>query len=446
MQKNKHDLKFFLNFLKNHWLFVLIFITAIVLHILVFKELGYKYNLDSDDLSYVEAGITLYETGKLTMHGVLSAQIMPGMAFIIALFCLIFGTGSLLWLSLKIFWIVMGLTSMIYLYQTIRLYYKSVFAAIPCIFFLSLDYVWMNNIILTETPFILSFLILIYHSLKFARDKSNKEYIKIILWYIISLFIRPNIALFPIFLLMFLLLKKFDWKYLLKKALIAGIVVLITLLPWTYRNYKLFDSFIPLTYGAGNPLLLGTYQGYNCPSDKDLDYKKNVDEKLSSEMYNYLYNDPKEKSYLKKYYSLEYDGLKAKYRMHEWWKKDKISMLKSYFFYKPKELIYSSFYWQEVLNISANTNLLFRKIEIILFSLSTLIIFIKRKYLKEFIFLMTFYFSQIALYAYTFAFSRYAISLFFLRYIIIGFGISTISEIIKKRGAKNESINDNSRI
>ena len=42
MQKNKHDLKFFLNFLKNHWLFVLIFITAIILHILVFKELGYN--------------------------------------------------------------------------------------------------------------------------------------------------------------------------------------------------------------------------------------------------------------------------------------------------------------------------------------------------------------------------------------------------------------------
>lgn len=45
---------------------------------------------------------------------------------------------------------------------------------------------------------------------------------------------------------------------------------------------------------------------------------------------------------------------------------------------------------------------------------------------------MMVYLSQIALYAYTFAFSRYAISLFFLRYIVLGIGLSVIYETIKE--------------
>ena len=420
-------------FFKTNWLISIIMILAIILNILVFKELGYKYTLNSDDASYINAGITLLKTGTLTMHGVLSAQIMPGMTFIIAFFAFIFGTGSKLIFALKIFWILMGLITIIYLYKTIKLYTNNVIAAIPCIFFLSVDYIWMNNIILTETPFILSFVLLIYYSLKYSIEKNNKYYYLIIIWYIICLFIRPNIALYPIFLVIFLLIKKFKFKDLMKKCLIAGTILICILTPWIYRNYKLFNKFIPLTYGTGNPLLLGTYEGVGYPSDKELDYKKNVDDKMSKEMKLYLKGEPKDKLYLKKYYSLEYDGLKAKYRMQKWWEKDKISMLKSYLIYKPKELIYSSFYWKEVLGVSSNTTLLFRKIEIILFALSSLVIIIKRKYIKEWLFLILVYLSQIALYSYASAFSGYAISLFFIRYIIIGLGLYTLYFQIENR-------------
>ena len=122
---------------------------------------------------------------------------------------------------------------------------------------------------------------------------------------------------------------------------------------------------------------------------------------MSKEMKLYLNGDPQEKLYLKKYYELEYDGMKAKYRMTEWWKNDKLSMIKSYVFHKPKELIYSSFYWDEVLGINSAVLLNFRKIEIILFGIASLFIVFKRKFIKEWCFLMAIYLSQIALYAYT---------------------------------------------
>ena len=55
---------------------------------------------------------------------------------------------------------------------------------------------------------------------------------------------------------------------------------------------------------------------------------------------------------------------------------------------------------------------------------------------------MLVYGSQIALYSYTFAFGRYAISMFYLRYIVIGIGLDILYEKIKLWRGKNESISN----
>lgn len=428
---------------KDNWPLYIIIIISIVLHILVTKELGFEYTLSSDDLSYVNSGITFAETGKVTMHGVISAQIMPGMTFLIALLVLIFGKGIMLWISLKVLWTLFGILTILFVYKSIRLYANKYVSAIPCLFFLSLNYMWMDNLILSETPFIFLFSLLIYLTLKISIKPSIKNYVFIVITYIAAVFIRPNIGIYPIFLFLFLILKKYDFKLLIKQCVIAGIILLICLTPWTYRNYKIYNKFIPLTFGIGNPLLLGTYQGIGYPTDESLDYVENLDSKMSEKMKQYL-DDSRPRDQYTVYYSLEYDKLKAEYRMQEWWKLDKKSMILSYCFYKPKIMVYSLFYWKEVLNVSANTLIQFLKIELIIFIISILLVLINKKYFKELLFLIMVYGSQIALYSYTFAFDRYAISLFFIRYIIIGLGLASLYEIIKKKRGKNENINDNS--
>lgn len=428
----------------NNWLIVIIMIISLVLHILAIKQLGFNYTLNSDDASYVKSGIVFLQTGEITMHGVISAQIMPGMTFLIAFMALIFGTGTKLMISLKVLWMIMGISTICVVYKTIKLYTNKYISALSCLFFLAIDYVWMDNLILTETPFILLFALLIYHTLKLSQNTNRKDYILIIIYYIMAVFIRPNIGIFPIFLFIFLLLKKYDFKLLMKQCLIAGAILLLCLIPWTYRNYKVFGKFIPLTYGTGNPLLLGTYQGVGYPLDEELDYVKNVDEKIPDKMKYYLENT-NEKEYMTRYYLLEYDGMKAKYRMHEWWNKDKISMLKSYLYYKPKELFNNYFYWDTILGIKPMVLSTIRKLEILFFGLSSLLILLNKKRIKEWLFLILTYGSQIALYSYTFAFSRYAISMFFIRYIVIGIGIGILYDIVKNR-RKHEDINDNSSI
>lgn len=431
--------------IKENWQIYIVILVSLILHILAIKELGFDYTLNSDDMSYIKSGITFLETGKITMHGVISAQIMPGMTFLISFFALFFGIGNVLIIALKIFWMLMGLCTIIVVYKIIRLYANKNISAFACLLFLATDYIWMDNIILTETPFILFFSLLIYHSLKLANNKSQKDYIFVIVYYILALFMRPNIGIFPIFLAIFLLLKKYNFKLLIKQGITAGIIIILLLSPWTYRNFKLFGKFIPLTYGVGNPLLLGTYQGYNYPLDDELDYQTNVDNKMPKKMKYYLEN-PKEQKYLTKYYSLEYDSMKAKYRMQEWWKKDKVSMLKSYLLYKPYVNVYGAFYWHPILNVKTEIILLIRRIELIIFFLCTIIIFIDKKKIKEWFFIMTIYLSQVALYSYTFALNRYAITMFFLRYIIIGIGLQILFSKIKNRSGKFESVNDNTSI
>lgn len=441
MQKNKIKSLFL-----DNWCILVVLTISLILHVLALKELGFNYSLNSDDADYIKSGIVFLQTGKITMHDVLSAQIMPGMTFLIAFMALIFGVGSKLIISLKILWLIMGLLTIYIVYKTIKLYSNQYIAAISCLFFLAADYIWMDNLILTETPYILLFSLLIYHTLKLSTKANKKDFILIVIYYILAVFILPTIGIFPIFLFVFLILKKYNFKLLIRQCIIAGIILLLCLIPWTYRNYKIFNHFIPLTYGTGNPLLLGTYQGSGYPTDEELDYVKNVDEKMPAEMKYYLQN-PNKKDYMTKYYSLEYDGLKAKYRMHEWWNKDKISMLKSYLIYKPLQNFDNYFYWDTIMGISGNQLNVVRKVEIILFVISSILIFINKKRIKEWLFLILTYGSQIAIYSYTFAFSRYAISMFFIRYIIIGIGILSFCEIYKsRRGKRNESVNDNSSI
>ena len=107
--------------------------------------------------------------------------------------------------------------------------------------------------------------------------------------YMLSLMLKANVGIYPVFAAIYLLLVKYDFKLLIRQGLIIGITLLCFIIPWSIRNYKIYDAFIPLTYGAGNPALLGTYQGYGFPSDESLDYKTNVDD-IAKEKFAKYYN------------------------------------------------------------------------------------------------------------------------------------------------------------
>ena len=107
-------------YIKNNYSLLIVLIIALALYVSSILYLGYDYNINSDDLSYINSGIRFFEEGQITMHGVISAQIMPGLTFLIAGFCLMFGTGIALIIALKLFWLLMGIISIIILYKIIN--------------------------------------------------------------------------------------------------------------------------------------------------------------------------------------------------------------------------------------------------------------------------------------------------------------------------------------
>lgn len=97
----------------------------------------------------------------------------------------------------------------------------------------------------------------------------------------LALMLKANIGIYPLFAAIYLLVVKYDFKVLLKQGLILACALLCFMIPWSIRNYIQFQAFIPLTYGSGNPKLLGTYQGEGYPADETLDYETNVEQGCS---------------------------------------------------------------------------------------------------------------------------------------------------------------------
>ena len=410
---------------------------------------GVDYSLNSDDLSYVNAAQVFCETGQITMHGVISAQIMPGMIWLMAPFVLIFGTGTALWAALKLLWLVMSLCLIYGVYKIVLLYAERKFAVLSAAFFLAIDFAWMDNLILTETPFMLALVYLVYASLRLADTQMKKYFWQICFWYMFALLLKATIAPYPLFLFGYLWLKKYDMKLMFRQMGIAALVVLAFIVPWSVRNYIRFDHFIPLTYGAGNPKLLGSYQGDKAPLDEELDYQTNVYDKMPAEMKKYYADDgtlrPEYEGdgwyedYMAAYYALELDGMKADYRISVWREDATKDYLVSTFIKKPCMMVYNSFYWEEMFGIPIGINYWFRRVDLILFLIGCIGVILNRRRWKEGLFLMCEYLFQIFVYAFTFSFARYAQTLYFFRFIIIGWGIYELTVYIYRKRTRTLS-------
>lgn len=431
------------NFLISEKWILLVMLLLFMERLIVMGRLGAMYSLESDDLSYVNSGITFIKTGTITMHGVLSAQIMPGMPIFIGLISMIFGEGNLLWIVLKLIWITMGVISAFFIYKSVSLFAPSWCGIIAALLLASPDFVWMDNVILTETPFMLCLSAMIYFTFMMAKTRQNKYFCLLLISYFLALMLKANIGIYPVFALIYLLLMKYDIKVLFKQALILGCVLLCFFVPWTIRNYIHYDAFIPLTYGSGNPLLLGTYQGGGYPEDSSLDYKTNVEDVAKEKFKKYYDSDGNIKPYLARYVSLERDGIKAKYRISEWLKTNPLSMLKSYLWHKPKHMIINAFYWKDIFGVSRQLLKYYRTIGFIIVVFAFLSAFFLKKKRIEMFFLGLLYMGNIYIYALTFAYERYSHTLLPLRFITFGIGLCFFIEIAATAWKSVELFNRN---
>lgn len=412
--------------LREHRAIVIVMGLLFLERVLAFCSLGLNFSLGSDDRDYIISGIYFGNTGTVTMHGQVSAQIMPGMPWFIGLLSIIFGEGRLLLCVLRLCWALMGTFTALYIYRCVTLYapkWCGILAALPLF---APNYAWLDNLILTETPYIFCSAAMIYHTLQMARTKRPKHFWFTTLFYMLTLLLKANAAVYPLFAAIFLLLRGYGFKRLLKQGLILAGVVLLFIVPWTIRNYKQFHTFVPLTYGSGNPLLLGTAQGASARklTDNPDDYSSYVETNFRERYAKYLNEDGTAKEPDKnRFLSLLKDKIRAEYRIKEWYDRDPTGLIHAYLVEKPSIMVNKIYYENELFGVSADRLTDLRWISYLLAIGSFFLAFILKKYRAEMVFLAALYVGNLYIYAFTYAFSRYGQTLVHFWYIMIGLGI-----------------------
>ena len=395
------------------------------------SRLGAAYSLKSDDISYIKAGITMYRTATLTMHGVISAQIMPGLPALIALFAKIFGTGHGLWLALKVAWCFMGTLAAWFTYLTIREKAPAYAAVLPTLMYFTPDFAWQDNLILTETPYLFLVTLYLYGVIRMGNRKDWAGFILMALSAYLAFLLKAQAICLFFLPLPYLWIKKYPSTRLYGQAFMIFLALLAFMVPWSVRNYKQFRAFIPTTYGIGNPLLLGTYQGEGYPTDEEVD-RAPFDKKVQEEHAFLKDKDGKFSAKHQRYLELLTDEKLARGRMVYWWKHDRDSMLKSYLWLKPKSMFYETFYWDEVIPKTKYPIIHLRQIDFILAMAAAVVVLLAKKTVAETYFMLFAYWSQVYMYAYAYVFDRYAQTLLPYRYVAIGFLIPAAVDIIRR--------------
>ena len=450
------------DFLKQHWLILSIMLLMFIPRFVMMDSLGLTYSLQSDDAAYVQSGITFAKTGVISMWTPYpSAQIMPGTPLFFALLYILFGDGVAFYLAIKLLYFAMASFTAWFVYKSVTLYAPKWCGLIAVLPLFRTDFVWMSNTTLTETPYLLAFTAAVYFSMKYAKERKNRDFYLFIAAYMIGLMFRANIVTFPLFLFVYLIFLKFNLRELLKKFCILLCVLLIFVIPWSIRNYIHFDAFIPLTYGSGHPLLLGTHQGIHYPPDEisndeylayepnytltetvkhpelfstpeyeSVDYYAYITQLASTRFYQYLDSNYEILPEYDIYVTNEVCGLLAKLRMKLWFETSPLTMLYSYLIIKPKFMINSCFYWGEYMGKATEMLRMIPLWENYIALLAFVFIWCRKDKRSAFLFPLILYLGNILAYAIGFSFERYNASVVSAKYIAIGIGIGLAVDVI----------------
>ncbi len=158
---------------------------------------------------------------------------------------------------------IISLVSGIFLYRIFKKLFdhkSAYFGLILFLFYPSL--LFFNYLVLTETIFI--FLLILFFYFVMLSLEHGKAVFVIAAGFCIGLTSLTRSITYPMAiplaaLICFLSLKKYRLKAFLNMALFL-LIFFITLIPWSVRNYRLLDAFIPVDTMGGLNLYMGNYE------------------------------------------------------------------------------------------------------------------------------------------------------------------------------------------
>lgn len=244
-------------------------IVALFLRLFVIFHYGPNVSIHSDDMGYLRSAEWLLQDGTYSYYtpNAPTVHMLPGMTFILAAVIGIFGHGSAGLYVAKVLFACIGTAGIVGAYKAVEHIWNRWAALLVGLFMaVYVPGVEVDTLFLTEPPFMAAFAWTIYFLVKAADSHKLRHIAAASVLFMVSVYFRPNVLLWAVVALIYLLIKRYPAMLLLRHGAVAIAIVLICIAPWWIRNAIVFHQFIPLTDDAANPLLLGTFQGLHYPA------------------------------------------------------------------------------------------------------------------------------------------------------------------------------------
>ncbi|MCI8341776.1 MAG: glycosyltransferase family 39 protein [Firmicutes bacterium] len=326
---------------------IYILLTAFILRFILLCTYSNNMYLFSDDVGYCNSAIYFIKSGYITYvnKNYLTLSGMPGMFLFMGGLFKAFGyTETGLFLT-RFFFVILSVLTVygVYLCGNIIFKNKAISNIAAALLAIAAGHISLSNIFLTETPSIFIFVYMTYFILRFCDDRSDKNFVFMLAFYLLGLIFKPVFGVYILGFLPLMLFKKMKFKEMFIRGGIAAVALCIFLSPWWVRNYKLVGEFIPLSGGQGDTLFLGTFQGFGYPEGNKEEIYRSFDVEASEMKTKYGYWNPYIVSKLK--------GIEGKKRINEWIQKDPKGFVFSSIVYKPFLALSKEYYPVEIFNI-----------------------------------------------------------------------------------------------
>lgn len=243
-------------------------VIAIGIRLAVIVHYGPYVSLHSDDAGYYRSAVWLLKYGTFSYYTHLkpTVHMMPGITLLLAAIIGLFGKGVVGLYIGKIVFSVIGVLGIIGAFKVVEHIWNR---WVACVIALALavypPMVEVDTLFLTEAVFMASFAWTVYYLLKTAESHRLRDVVIASVFFMISMYFRPNVLLWAVVGLVYLLMKRYPIRLLSRHAGVAIVICILFMLPWWIRNEVVFHHFIALTDDSSNPLLLGTFQGLEIP-------------------------------------------------------------------------------------------------------------------------------------------------------------------------------------
>lgn len=325
-----------LGWMSKKKIILLILFCGFFIRLFVLINYQNSMTLFSDDSRYVITGIEFLKTGHIMYDGNTESTVfmMPGLAILLRFIFLITGYTDAGLIIARLPFILIGLFSIYGLYLiSERLFNKQTGYIAAFLLAFSLPHVSLDNLFLTESPFICVVIYFVYYSIKYCDDKKNNDFLILLSLYLVGILFKPTIGLLPVAYVPYYLYKKFPLKLIITRGLYAILIFTLFMAPWWIRNYQIVGEFLPFTGNQGDTKLLGSFQGIGYPKEPNID-----------DITKYLNNKNNNGEYKHRYFQFKEKGEIANARIKEWFNSNPKGFFYSFLIYKPIKILSEPFY------------------------------------------------------------------------------------------------------